>query len=344
MKNLMKQMTRCAAVGLWLTTLNLLPPACFAQGQIDQRKPISSAPFTIRAPGSYYLTTNLTIRAGTAISVNTNNVTLDLNGFTITSTETPAASSVGILLNAAVNVTILHGFISGGVTNNGGTYGGSGFGCGIYSGNVSSPANVRVSGVSVSGCLNEGILLSEQNNSVVESCTVNTVGYYGISATSVSDSTVQNCGYIGVAAITANNCQGYGLSAYGVVARTANNCYGYSSSGHGIDADTANNCSGYSSIGNGVIATTASNCFGDNGNGGGSGVSATTAINCVGYNENSNVSGGCGIYARIATSCYGFSYNATAINATLAIGCIGFSPAGTPLNVVQNVNSIVSGY
>ena len=80
------------------------------------------------------------------------------------------------------------------------------------------------------------------------------------------------------------------------------------------------------------------------GNGGGSGVSATTAINCVGYNENSNVSGGCGIYARIATSCYGFSYNATAINATLAIGCIGFSPAGTPLNVVQNVNSIVSGY
>src|SRR5450759_4606024 len=101
------------ALGL-LSTLNLQLSTVFAQGsltppgtpaptmktlaQIEPRTPISSAPFTIAAPGSYYLTTNLTVSGGNAITIAANGVTLDLNGFTIASTAASAAGT-GISIN-----------------------------------------------------------------------------------------------------------------------------------------------------------------------------------------------------------------------------------------------------
>ena len=73
-----------AAIAL-LLTCNLQPPALLAQGsltppgppaltmktlqQVEPRVPISSAPFTISQPGSYYLTTNLTVSGGDAITL-----------------------------------------------------------------------------------------------------------------------------------------------------------------------------------------------------------------------------------------------------------------------------------
>src|ERR1035437_5568765 len=161
-----------SARAIWLTlvslsTLNPQLSTVFAQGsltppgapaptmktlaQIEPRTPISSAPFTITTPGSYYLTTNLTITSGDAITIGANGVTLDLNGFTIASTAASATGS-GIYINSGLrNLAILNGFIQGGVINNGsGGYIGSGFGSGIYG----SPQNGRVSGVSVSRCLN----------------------------------------------------------------------------------------------------------------------------------------------------------------------------------------------
>jgi len=142
----------------WLTVLafsmtSLTTLTAFAQGsltppgapvptmktlaQMEPRTPISSAPFTITNSGSYYLTTNLTVSSGNAITITTNNVTLDLNGFTIAST-TPSAAGTGVLLAGGnANIAILNGFITGGVTNNGSVYGGSGFGYGIfYSGTI----------------------------------------------------------------------------------------------------------------------------------------------------------------------------------------------------------------
>src|SRR5688572_21135329 len=52
--------------------------------QIEPRTPISSIPFTITQPGSYYVTRNLTM-VGTSdgITIQSNNVTLDLGGFTL---------------------------------------------------------------------------------------------------------------------------------------------------------------------------------------------------------------------------------------------------------------------
>src|SRR6516164_9677521 len=111
------------------------PPAPMMKSldQIEPRTPISSAPFTISQPGSYYLTTNLTVNSGDAIIIATSGVTLDLNGFTISSTVSNAAGT-GILLNSGSlrNITIANGFVQGGVTNDGtGIYSGSGLASGI---------------------------------------------------------------------------------------------------------------------------------------------------------------------------------------------------------------------
>lgn len=51
--------------------------------QVEPRTPISALPFTISAPGSYYLTTNL-VATFNGITISTNDVTVDLMGFSIT--------------------------------------------------------------------------------------------------------------------------------------------------------------------------------------------------------------------------------------------------------------------
>ena len=110
----MKTKIKLAALTLILSTINLPLSTIHAQGsltppgapaptmkslaQIEPRTPISSAPFTISVPGSYYLTTNVTVSAGDAIIIAANNVTLDLNGFTISSTRPVAATDSAILL------------------------------------------------------------------------------------------------------------------------------------------------------------------------------------------------------------------------------------------------------
>jgi parallel beta-helix repeat protein len=51
--------------------------------QVEPRTPISSLPFTITRPGSYYLTTNLTGGAGHGIIISNSDVVVDLNGFVL---------------------------------------------------------------------------------------------------------------------------------------------------------------------------------------------------------------------------------------------------------------------
>src|SRR5689334_15197042 len=91
-----------------------LPPVAVGQGtltppgppgptmktltEIEPRTPVSSLPFTISAPGSYYLTGNLNgVPGADGITVNVSGVTLDLNGFTIASTGGANASGNAIV-------------------------------------------------------------------------------------------------------------------------------------------------------------------------------------------------------------------------------------------------------
>jgi hypothetical protein len=362
----MKTHLKLAALALLLSTINYQLSTCLAQGsltppgapaptmksldQIEPRTPISSAPFVISAGGSYYLTTNVTVGSGDAITIAANNVTLDLKGFTITSTLPAAASDTAVLLSGGVtNIAIYNGHISSGVTTTaGGVFDGSGFAYGIrYSG--TNVQNVRVRDVSVTGVLTYGIYLGLDSSTVVESCAVKDVGSYGILADTVSDSSAQNCGYIGIGAKTAHNCTGSitnGFMALGVI--TADNCYGYcSGTGYGLIAFTANNCYGFSA-GNyyGLQAMTANNCYGYSGGSGADGIYASyQALNCYGatagqgYGVYATIAQGCygesgangfGVYAKVATSCYGKSTTAGGIglSAGTASNCAGDETSG----------------
>ena len=276
---------RLAAGLVLFATFSLPTSTTFAQGaltppgapaptmktlaQIEPRTPISSAPFTISGSGSYYLTTNLTVSSGNAITITTNGVTLDLAGFTILGTA-PNATGYAVLLNSGLSdLTICNGHIRGGVTNNGvGNYSGSGFIYGIYSPGI-DPVNARVTGVSVSGCQGAGIYLGTGNSTVVESCTVQTVGSYGIRASTVKSCSAADCGSYGISCDQVSDCRGACTgNADGILANTALNCEGYSSGGFGLYAYyTASGCFGYSNTGTGLNAFIASVCHGASGSG-----------------------------------------------------------------------------
>ncbi len=307
-----KRLLQTASLVL-VSVFNLPPSALLAQGslsppgapaptmktlaQIEPRTPIASAPYTISVAGSYYLTTNVTVSSGDAITIATNNVTLDLNGFTISSTA-PSATGNGIYLSGGLrNITICNGFIQGGVTNNGsGVYGGGGFDYGIGFMGL-QPANVRVTGLSISGCLTWGISLGNAW-SVVESCTLRTMGTYGIGAAVVKNTSVVECGVTAIAGNEVSGCHGESTgSDVAVSAVTALNSLGKSVSGIGLQAAVANNCLGQSTSGIGLTATAAQNCYGYS-TSGAAGLNATNASFCTGYR-----SGGRAIQATIATGC-----------------------------------------
>jgi len=357
-------------VAAWLlSTCNAQLSTCFAQGsltppgapaptmktldQIEARTPVSSAPYTISVPGSYYLTTNVSVSSGDAITIATNNVMLDLNGFTIYSTAA-SAGGTAILVNGTQNITIRNGNISSGVTNYFGTFSGSGFANGVYS--PAASAEIHVNGLMVSGCLTYGIYLpyglgylgGSANSTMAESCTVQNIGGTGILASMVSHSTAALCGSDAVVADNASDCWAYSLSGYGIrVQYTANDCFGRSGLSHGVGANTANNCCGYSDESDGLNVTTANDCYGYNSSDG-YGLIADAANNCHGESFQ-----GTGLYAGVATGCRGVAddgdndglYAQVAINSFgsnpldgtgleanyIAIGCLGQSNGGTGL-------------
>ena len=274
---------RSLALAAFLSTINSELSTAFAQGsltppgapaptmktlaQIEPRTPISSAPFTISIPGSYYLTTNV-FASSNAIVITANGVTLDLGGWTITSTAPNAATGgTAILLGgtpALHDITILNGHIRGGVTNNGGVFSGGGFNNGItYS--LNSPVNVLVSRVSVTGCLNLGIFFINGDSDVVEFCTVRTIGFEGIQASIVKSCEAVDCGNYGIIGDQISDCSGAATgTGSGIYATTtAQNCSGQNTgNGTGLFAITAQNCYGLNTgIGIGMNVATAHNCY-----------------------------------------------------------------------------------
>lgn len=391
-QKLMKNRTKIIPVALLFVSGVLSCSICLAQGdltppgapaptmkslsQVEPRTPISNLPYTIHSSGSYYLTTNLEATSGDAIHVSSSSVTLDLNGFTISST-TPdnAYGGAGILVdNGLRDITVVNGHIQSGFTNNGsGVYAGSGFNYGIYCSGKS--ANVRVRGVSVSGVLYYGILLSSSDSTLVESCTVRTTGNYGITASVIKNCTAMDCGGAAIdgnvvsdsvgqssggygvyATSEAVNCSGTSSTYEGLSAKLAENCFGSSTSDYGLGATTAENCYGQSSNYYGLSASSAQNSYGAS-TGSGTGIYATSAINCYGYSRNSygihtQMAQNCegwsdgtnsyGLYATFtATGCYGYTFTGTGLYAFIANVCHGMAGGvgGTALSSPHNINS-----
>lgn len=86
--------------------------------QVEPRIPIDHVPFAISTPGSYFLTQNVSGPANTfenGITISANDVTLDLNGFSVdgTAADGSQASGFGVVvsLSPAHNIVIRNGVV-----------------------------------------------------------------------------------------------------------------------------------------------------------------------------------------------------------------------------------------
>jgi parallel beta-helix repeat protein len=121
--------------------------------------PISSLPITITNPGVYYLTRSLSV-SGNGVNINTNDVTLDLCGFTMTGV---GAGVAGVQVNVQNRVTIRNGTIRN-------------FSNGIF---IIAPAtNTLIEGMLLHSNLSNGISI-EATASVIRDCrfTANAAGF-----------------------------------------------------------------------------------------------------------------------------------------------------------------------
>jgi hypothetical protein len=229
---------------LFLSTLNPQLSTVFAQGsltppgapaptmktlaQVEPRTPISSVSYTISSPGSYYLTATLT-NTGVgidAITINADDVTLDLKGFTLTGG--PSAGS-------AINVPSDHRHI---VVRNGGI---------VKSGNPAValfPAqSCEVEHLHIEDSVGNAVVVGD--HSVVIACTISNAGYYGISTR--SGCRVENC------LITASFSYGIWVAT----GSTVSSCLVQGGSSSGIvteDACLVKDCISSGNAGNGVWA------------------------------------------------------------------------------------------
>lgn len=146
--------------------------------QVEPRIPISS-PVIIVSPGSYYLTRNI-VQSGASdgIYIAAPNVTLDLNGFTISGGRTGVY--VQYAFPQAYNVTILNGNIA------------STSGSGIFAGDFDDdPSGITIRNVKVFGATDIGI--NAGRGSIIENCYVRgtTIGIRAGFSSRVSASTVE---------------------------------------------------------------------------------------------------------------------------------------------------------
>jgi hypothetical protein len=120
---------------LALAAVLLLPASAIAQGsltppgapapmmktldeidaKLEKRTPITSLPFTINAPGSYYLAGSLgAIFGGDGITITADDVTLDLNGFSLYVSPIASGTLNGVYVpGAQKNLLIRNGTIRG---------------------------------------------------------------------------------------------------------------------------------------------------------------------------------------------------------------------------------------
>ena len=147
---------------LQLFTLNSL-------AQDEPRTPISSVPYTINSPGSYYLTGDIqtTLPDQNAITVKANDVTIDLMGFRLIGRGT--GNGHGIFMNGCKNVEIRNGTVR--------DFGGEG----ILEANWEQGISHRVISVRAISNGDDGICLFGKNH-LVRDCTVQANGGEGIFA------------------------------------------------------------------------------------------------------------------------------------------------------------------
>jgi hypothetical protein len=253
---------------------------------------------TITAPGSYYLTGNLTT-TGTASCINVGNhtCTIDLNGFIVSRTTGTESGSAGILIAGASGqkVMIRNGHIRGGGRD-------AGFAAAIDITNGFN-GSVHVENVHAADVRNGIILNYEEGRNTVRDSSVENSGGQGILAEVVVDCTVRNTVGDGILGDTVSNC-------------TVRQQDGATFVGRGINTRL--------STGNGVVT----NCRVQTGSG--VGISANAVMNSFAETTD-NVA----ISANLVTSSVAFRGSGNAIEAVTANGCV---IAGGTLSATNKYN------
>ena len=166
-------------------------PTMKTLAQIEPRTPISSAPFTISAPGSYYLTTNLTGTSGNnGITISSGDVTLDLNGFVL---RGASGSLDGVRVSGTyTNITVYNGTITGWGS------------CGVDAFTYGDPRNLVLERLIVSANSSYGII-TRPGSKVRDCCAIGNIVNDGIYCNGglISGCMSRDNGGLG---IFANNC------------------------------------------------------------------------------------------------------------------------------------------
>ena len=139
-------------------------PTMKTLNEVEPRIPISSVPYTISTSGSYYLTGDLT-STGNGITVNADNVTIDLMGYSLIGPG--PGTNYGIYMYRRSNVEIRNGTVRD-------------FGSdGIYEGASSGAKGHRIIAVRAVSNGRYGIYLASNGN-LVKDCTVTENGSSGM--------------------------------------------------------------------------------------------------------------------------------------------------------------------
>jgi len=139
----------------------LLPVALFAlfvvadSARAQDATPINALPYTITQPGTYYLTSDqyTSFTTGAAITIQSDNVVLDLGNHAIDNFSVAAATAVAVLMPAdQMNVTVRGGLIRG-------------FDAGVKLG-VKNSRILLVENVRLEHCLRSGIVINGHDSTV----------------------------------------------------------------------------------------------------------------------------------------------------------------------------------
>lgn len=338
-----------ATSGLLLAQGPLTPPGAPAPtmktlDQIEPRTPISSLPFTITQPGSYYMTQNLhfTAATGNAITIQVSDVTLDLGGFVLSSSSAVTGTAIAVQSSLSGhrirNGTIL-GTTTVTVTGSGTTTvvnkvpGGFNYG-------ISAQENCLCTDLTLRGCRQDGF--RGLSHAICERVHAQSNGQYGVVDAQGTGSSATGC--------TAVSNGLRGISGFGVVSRCSaleNGSTGLSadvvtgssarSNGGGIAGNTVSDCMASNNFGNGIAADTVSNCTTLSNTGDGiTTVTGTVVRGCV-TGCISDQNDGWGIRAGVVSRCSASSNARSGIG--LEANNIGTHAQGSASDCLANSNS-----
>lgn len=231
---------------------------------VEPRIPISELPFQVTVPGSYYFTSELTDDGDGAIAVDTDNVTIDLMGYSLTGT----GIGDGIVLNGRKNVELRNGTVR------------------LFENGIRDTTMVpnaaqgyRVFNVRAVDNVSQGIWLPSADV-LVKDCTASNNGLSGIlvgAGSAVRNNVTNNNGQAGILA-------GHGSTITGNVANENGLSGVRGEEGVTIAGNTARNNGGVGVIA-GPYSTVSGNTANDNGQ---SGIFASVYSTVIGNTANTN--------------------------------------------------------